>query len=144
MQITFEVQFPRFRGEICFLGYFIYHFFYIQYINYFLNTIAPVFVHAGPCMFIHASCMLLMRACARRAYCKKKMPGQFRVKKVWLVKCTVLNYTVVHAVVYNRGLLGMSVSHSRFCVGAGIHHPFVACMTTAVQFCSWPNFWANL
>jgi hypothetical protein len=54
--------------------------------------------HAGSCMPVHAcrsmhtgSCqLLLMRACAQRAYCKK-MPGQFRVKKLWLAKRTYLN-----------------------------------------------------
>jgi hypothetical protein len=47
-------------------------------------------IHAGPCMPVHSCQLLLMRACARRAYCKK-MPGQFRVKKLWLAKCTCLN-----------------------------------------------------
>jgi hypothetical protein len=51
-----QYNFPRFRREICFLGYFIYQFCIIQYTNYSLNTFSPVFVHAGPCMFIYASC----------------------------------------------------------------------------------------
>ena len=28
-------------------------------------------IHAGPCMPVHSCQLLLMRACARRAYCKK-------------------------------------------------------------------------
>jgi hypothetical protein len=75
------------------------------------------FIHAGPCMPVHAhsmqyacgmhawsmhasSCMPVhacrsMRAaadaCVRTAYVLQKMPGQFRVKKLWLAKCTCLN-----------------------------------------------------
>ena len=50
-----SIIFPVLGGN-CFLGYFISKFCSIPYTNYILNTISPVFVHAGPCMFIHASC----------------------------------------------------------------------------------------
>jgi hypothetical protein len=46
-------------------------------------------MHANLCRLMHACQLLLMRACVRRAYCKK-MPDQFRVKKLCLVKCTCL------------------------------------------------------
>jgi hypothetical protein len=49
------------------------------------------FMHAGSCMPVHASCCWCVRAHGARTV---KMPGQFRVKKVWLAKCTCLKFSM--------------------------------------------------
>jgi hypothetical protein len=62
------------------------------------------FMHAGPCMPIHpwhacthvnhASCCSCVRAHGARTV--KNIHGQFRVKKLWLAKCTCLNIRSSH------------------------------------------------
>jgi hypothetical protein len=46
-----------FRGEVCFLGYFIYQLGIIKYINYILNTICSVFVYFKNGAIDHCSTM---------------------------------------------------------------------------------------
>jgi hypothetical protein len=51
----------------------------------------PPFLFMSAHAYVHSCQLLLMRAYAWRVYCKNA--GQFRVKKLWLAKCTCLKYT---------------------------------------------------